>query len=88
MVFSPQLGVGSSAGNLAASPTLPTTLFGWSHLGTMSMALSVSCFWLTGFFSTLFFCKLQSQGTGSSALFIKVSSLSLLHSFSTIFHFY
>jgi len=47
--------------------------------------LACTCFWLTSLF---FSCRLQSQGIGSSALLSKVSSLSLLHSFSSIFHFY
>lgn len=115
MVFGPQLGVGSSAGNLATSPTFPTMLSGWSHLGIVLMALSISLegflcpetqwfsvclhciivclfaysfLWLTGSFSVLLSRRLRSQGTGSSALLGKVSSLSLLHSFFTIFCFY
>jgi len=47
--------------------------------------LACTCFWLTG---SLFSCRLQLQGIGSLTLLSKVSYLSLLHSFSSIFHFY
>ena len=47
-----------------------------------------SCFWLTKPLSALSSFRLWSQGTGSSALLSKVSPMSLIHFFSSLFRFY